>query len=66
MRCVQCQHDNREAAKFCEACGNKLELVCSTCGTVLRLGAAFCDSCGTRLGEGQKSNRARRKRRESG
>jgi len=65
MRCVQCQHDNREGAKFCEACGNKLELVCSACGTVLRLGAAFCDSCGTRLGEGQKSNRARRKRRES-
>ncbi len=59
MRCAQCQHDNREGAKFCEACGNKLELVCSACGTVLRLGAAFCDSCGTRLGEGEKGKAAK-------
>src|SRR5712692_2889832 len=59
MRCAQCQHDNREGAKFCEACGSKLELVCSACGTVLRLGAAFCDNCGTRLGEGEKAKRGK-------
>src|SRR5712692_3854886 len=59
MRCAQCQHDNREGAKFCEACGSKLELVCSACGTVLRLGAAFCDNCGTRLEEGEKAKRGK-------
>jgi len=49
MRCPQCQHENREGAKFCEECGNRLELICPSCGTTLRLTAAFCDNCGTPL-----------------
>ena len=51
MQCPQCQHDNRESAKFCEACGTALVLPCPTCGTQPRPGAAFCDACGTRLRE---------------
>ena len=47
MRCVQCQHENREKAKFCEGCGNKLELRCPSCRTILRVNAKFCDNCGT-------------------
>ncbi|MBM4258076.1 MAG: zinc-ribbon domain-containing protein [Deltaproteobacteria bacterium] len=49
MRCLQCQHENREGAKFCEECGNKLELACPSCGTTLRANAKFCDNCGTRI-----------------
>jgi|GEM_PF-5849519 len=26
MKCQRCQFDNREGAKFCKECGNKLEL----------------------------------------
>src|SRR5215510_10149715 len=49
MHCPQCQHENREEARFCEACGSKLELCCPSCGHQVRPGAAFCDQCGTRL-----------------
>src|SRR5215207_5506413 len=49
MHCSACQHENREEAKFCEACGNKLELICPSCGTHARTGAAFCDTCGASL-----------------
>src|SRR5215510_5860556 len=49
MYCSQCQHENREEAKFCEACGSKLELSCPACGKQVRPGAAFCDNCGTPL-----------------
>ena len=49
MHCSACQHENREEAKFCEACGNKLELVCPVCGTQARMSAAFCDTCGASL-----------------
>src|SRR5262245_25507552 len=49
MHCPQCQHENREGAKFCEACGSKLELICPSCGNSVRPGAAFCDNCGARL-----------------
>ncbi|MGE0827375.1 MAG: adenylate/guanylate cyclase domain-containing protein [Candidatus Binatia bacterium] len=53
MRCPQCQHENRDGAKFCEECGNKLELVCPACGTVLRVNAKFCDNCGTQVRQGE-------------
>src|SRR6266481_3231952 len=49
MRCSACQHENREEAKFCEACGSNLMLACSSCGAQARTGAAFCDTCGAAL-----------------
>jgi class 3 adenylate cyclase/tetratricopeptide (TPR) repeat protein len=49
MHCPKCQHENREGARFCEACGSRLELLCPACGHQLRPGAAFCDQCGTSL-----------------
>ncbi len=49
MSCPKCQHENREEARFCEACGSNLELLCPACGHQLRPGAAFCDQCGTSL-----------------
>src|SRR5262245_63765443 len=51
MQCPQCQHDNRDSARFCEACGTALVLPCPTCGIQPRPGATFCDTCGTRLRE---------------
>jgi predicted ATPase/class 3 adenylate cyclase len=49
MRCPHCQHENREGARFCEACGGPLPQTCPECGHRPRPGAAFCDHCGTPL-----------------
>jgi class 3 adenylate cyclase/tetratricopeptide (TPR) repeat protein len=46
MKCLKCQFENREEAKFCKECGNKLELTCSSCGHSVRPGSKFCDECG--------------------
>ncbi len=46
MKCPKCQFDNLEGAKFCNECGNKLELVCPECGKVNPLGSKFCNECG--------------------
>jgi class 3 adenylate cyclase/tetratricopeptide (TPR) repeat protein len=49
MRCPRCQHENREGARFCEACGGPLPQTCPECGHQPRPGAAFCEHCGTPL-----------------
>jgi len=49
MKCPQCQFDNREGVEYCEGCGNKLELVCPKCRTVLSLDTRFCGQCGEKL-----------------
>jgi hypothetical protein len=46
MKCPKCQFENREGAKFCKECGNKLELTCSSCGHSVHPGSKFCDECG--------------------
>ncbi|MCJ7687373.1 MAG: AAA family ATPase, partial [Desulfobacteraceae bacterium] len=46
MKCPKCQFENREEAKFCKECGNKLELVCPQCGHAYAPGTKFCDECG--------------------
>jgi class 3 adenylate cyclase/tetratricopeptide (TPR) repeat protein len=51
MKCPKCQFENREEAKFCLKCGEKLELYCPTCSKALPLGAVFCDQCGQQLVE---------------
>src|SRR5262249_47173921 len=51
MQCPQCQHDNREQARFCEGCGTRLVARCSECGTELGPGARFCSECGTPVAE---------------
>ena len=47
MKCPKCQFDNREGAKFCKECGEKLELACRKCGTRLSPSSKYCDECGT-------------------
>jgi class 3 adenylate cyclase/predicted ATPase len=44
--CPACGHENRETAKFCEACAVALQRVCAGCGSALRPTAKFCDECG--------------------
>jgi predicted ATPase/class 3 adenylate cyclase len=51
MQCPQCQHQNREGAKFCNECGAKLEAACPQCGHPNPPGSRFCDECGARLGQ---------------
>ncbi|MGD8975686.1 MAG: zinc ribbon domain-containing protein, partial [Desulfobacterales bacterium] len=54
MKCPKCQTDNRNDAKFCNECGNKLETICPECGISNRPGGKFCDECGHKLGIPQK------------
>jgi class 3 adenylate cyclase/tetratricopeptide (TPR) repeat protein len=49
MRCPHCQHENREGARFCAACGSSVASVCPACGREPPPGAAFCDHCGIPL-----------------
>jgi class 3 adenylate cyclase len=46
MKCSKCQFENADGAKFCNECGQKLELACPGCGTVNQLGSKFCNECG--------------------
>lgn len=65
MNCPKCDSPLREGAKFCTACGQKIDLagtptpppapasdVCPSCGAALRANAKFCTSCGERLSAG--------------
>jgi uncharacterized membrane protein YvbJ len=49
MKCPDCQFENREGAKFCLKCGEKLEFKCPNCGKHLPSEAMFCDECGQKL-----------------
>ena len=49
MKCPKCQFENPEGQKFCNQCGNKLEVACSKCGDVNPPGSKFCGECGHSL-----------------
>ncbi len=49
MPCAQCQHANRDAARFCAACASPLGATCASCGNQNPSGATFCDTCATPL-----------------
>ncbi|UCE33207.1 MAG: zinc ribbon domain-containing protein, partial [Deltaproteobacteria bacterium] len=49
MKCPKCEFQNKEEAKFCLECGERLELKCPQCGKALPLLAKFCDECGHSL-----------------
>jgi class 3 adenylate cyclase/tetratricopeptide (TPR) repeat protein len=46
MKCLKCQHENPEDARFCNGCGNKLEPVCPECAKANPPGSKFCNGCG--------------------
>ena len=49
MRCPHCEHTSPDDSTFCEACGARLERVCSACGAAASPGARFCRGCGAAL-----------------
>src|SRR5439155_4297326 len=58
----KCQHENRAGAKFCSACGAKLDPRCPACGTVNEPGATFCDHCGAALTTKPRAKRGKGER----
>ena len=51
MHCPQCQHADPAGARFCNACGAKLEVVCPACSQVNPPGSRFCNACGHNLAQ---------------
>ncbi len=61
--CTKCGHANKDEAKFCGACGSKLEApapvaeqkpgetLCPVCGAKNRPGVHFCGYCGANLSQ---------------
>jgi class 3 adenylate cyclase/ribosomal protein L40E len=49
MKCPKCQTDNKENAKFCRKCGQKLAKICPQCGSDNLPEDSFCDQCGYNL-----------------
>ena len=54
VRCPECGEPVPNGAKFCMACGAKMEKqeVCPACGEPIVKGAKFCLNCGRRLAPG--------------
>jgi class 3 adenylate cyclase len=46
MKCLKCQFENREGAKFCGNCRAKLSQVCPHCESENPPENKFCDECG--------------------
>ena len=49
MICPACHDANADDARFCEHCGQALELACPACDTRVRGGTHFCRQCGQNL-----------------
>ncbi len=49
MKCPKCQFENSGEAKFCNECGNRLEIHCPECGKVNLPNSKFCNECGHTL-----------------
>src|SRR5262245_46669268 len=49
LRCPRCQHENADAQKFCDECGERLASPCPACGAASAPGQRFCGECGARL-----------------
>jgi class 3 adenylate cyclase/tetratricopeptide (TPR) repeat protein len=49
VRCAQCYQANARGAKFCNACGARLEAVCPTCDRANAPASRFCNECGAPL-----------------
>lgn len=50
INCPKCTAVNLKNAKFCNQCGEPIELIlCSKCGSKLESTAKFCDECGNKV-----------------
>jgi class 3 adenylate cyclase/tetratricopeptide (TPR) repeat protein len=52
MSCAACGTENPAGARFCMACGARLERRCAACGTSAPSEAHFCMNCGQELAAG--------------
>jgi class 3 adenylate cyclase len=50
MRCPNCTTELMAGAKFCHACGTRVESSCPNCGAAVRAEFRFCPECGTAIG----------------
>jgi class 3 adenylate cyclase/tetratricopeptide (TPR) repeat protein len=46
MKCSRCSEDNLAGARFCGACGERLEVACPACGFANPPAGRFCTECG--------------------
>jgi len=51
MRCLRCERENREDARFCRGCGTALPITCPRCAAPLEPDGVFCDRCGAALAD---------------
>jgi class 3 adenylate cyclase len=51
VNCPACRHENRAAARFCEACGDRLARACPRCAEDVGAQARFCPACGAALAD---------------
>ena len=49
MICLACHYANEDDARFCEQCGQPLNIACPACGSPAKAGARFCRHCGQPL-----------------
>ena len=49
VTCPQCHQTNASGAKFCNACGARLDVGCPACGHVNAPDSRYCIQCGRRL-----------------
>ena len=49
MYCTSCDHQNPDAARFCNFCGAALAAVCATCSRSNPPSSRFCNGCGAAL-----------------
>ena len=49
MPCARCDAENPAGARFCSACGARLQAACPNCGAALQDGQRFCNGCGLEL-----------------
>src|ERR1700689_5179019 len=62
-RCQECAHENTMGARFCVACGARLEVACGSCGHLCPPTSQYCGWCGAPRTAGSRlsENAAERK-----
>ena len=46
MKCPQCKFENPANVRFCNKCGNKMEMICPVCSKLNPPESSFCGECG--------------------